>query len=190
MSTNDILNSGEAFVLLFLIPVAGFYLDRYLSVKKLWLLIGVTTALLLFYAFGYQSPIPLFFQFLYVASFGSGVGLFFKLIKKDTPKVWISLLLTFLLMLPSIFLFFVGAFGGGKEVKRVCQSYYYQVDLVNYSAFSGKPVSNFELRKYTVIPIFYQYLDEVTIEENQCKYTFEKVNKIFDSCKKEITDLK
>ena len=190
MTLNDILNSGEAFVLLFLIPVAGFYLDRYLSVKKLWLLMGVTIALLVFYAFGYQSPIPLFFQFLYVTSFGSGIGLFFKLIKKESVKVWIAFSLTFALMIPSAFLYLIGVFGGGEEVTRVCQNYYYQVDKVEVNAFSGKPSIKYKLCKYTWIPIFYSYVDSINVEENQCTYTFEKVNKIFDSCKKEIIDLK
>ena len=182
----DFFDSAEEFVLVFLIPLSGYVLNKYLNnLKLVWVFI-CSGLLIGFFMFGYLSPIPLFFQILYLTSVGSLIALIFSLIQNEKVKNWVTSLSTILLIVPSAFLYFIGVFGGGHESKRICQSYYYQVDEVYYTAFSGRPVTNFELREYTIFPIFYRYVDKVSKVDKKCVYQFEKESFEFDYCKKTL----
>lgn len=175
---------NEAFIL-FLFPLIGLVLQRMLSLKVTYWVLGIAFILFSPILLSYQYTIPYAFRTLLLIITSAAFALGLRSVKKTGIKILLSSLASvaiFFLFLASAFF---SAFVGLKKVKKTWNISNYRIELISQHGFAGEPVETYRLTRYTSIPLLIKH--EETMYNNDrtgsCYVWFMKAGVVLDKCR-------
>lgn len=171
--------------ILFLFPLIGQALSKYLHKKTAWWILGISFFFLIPMFTPWDYPFPFAYRTLGLifASVAYALRLQSSKLKRETNGK-ISMILSATLFFVLGFAAFVAALGGSQQVEHTWKNKNYRVQLLHDQGFSGRAISIYTIGKYTAIPILVRDMETVVELDttNSCVLHFKKSNIYFNRC--------
>lgn len=162
-------NGNELFIL-FLSPILGLLIDKYLKRKLVLWAFGIISILLIPIFTPYYYVIPFTYQILGLLWFSIVYSFYSKQLIKKNTKILSATIISILLFVILGFGAFMDSFGGYTKVNQSWKGHGYKIEKkINYG-FAGKPDTTYTLKEYTLIPLLEKNI-ETTVEidsTNRC----------------------
>ncbi len=170
----------------FIVPIVGLVIEAFLS-RKVALYIFLFSCLLLFpNLIGYSYIIPWTNQVVSLLGLSCVYSLCSWSIEKNkiTVAIVVSGLLFIALAISTVF----KEFSGTQIVERKWDIDEYRIEYIRYQGFAGRPKMMYQLRRYTMIPIFTKEKEAVVDNDTtgSCKVFFVESEIMFDKCSSSI----
>jgi hypothetical protein len=178
--------------ILFLTPVIGLYLDLLLGKKRTFYILGIVLFLLVPILFGYNYTEIAITKFLGLMSLGCLYSFISNQIKTRGTKIFLSISFTIVLLIFLGYYSFLDTMSGSQKVDKTWKINKYKIEHIIDQGFAGRPAMNYEISKYSIIPILIKKLDISGVVDslNKCIVHFKNVKIDFNECEKTLRELK
>lgn len=181
---------GEEIFILFLFPIIGLMFDSVDNRRKTYILLSSTVFLIPIFT-GYTYIISWLYQILGLVVLSCIYSFCSTQIKSKALKITSAIVISGVLLILFGFFAFMDAFGGYQKVENEWEVDGYKIEYIRDQGFSGEPLFKYELKKYTLVPIFIKQVETVVDhnEAENCHIIFTSSKIDFDKCNESIKQL-